>query len=95
MERLQELKQRKHGSLYMTFVDEKPVFYGLGNFLFDQMWSQETRQGLVLEVTLYDGAIRRIELLPTIMHDYCQPRFAEGQDKNDLIQYFFSISNFD
>jgi poly-gamma-glutamate synthesis protein (capsule biosynthesis protein) len=77
----------------MTFINETPVFYGLGNFLFDQMWSDETRQGLVLEITLYDNAIRKIELLPTVMYEYCQPRFVEDNQKDTLLDYFFSISN--
>jgi poly-gamma-glutamate capsule biosynthesis protein CapA/YwtB (metallophosphatase superfamily) len=28
----------------------KYIFYSLGNFIFDQMWSQETREGLVLKI---------------------------------------------
>lgn len=34
----------------------KPIYYSLGNFIFDQMWSQQTRQGMVLKVTLKKGA---------------------------------------
>jgi poly-gamma-glutamate synthesis protein (capsule biosynthesis protein) len=29
----------------------KPVYYSLGNFIFDQMWSEETKKGLVVELT--------------------------------------------
>jgi poly-gamma-glutamate capsule biosynthesis protein CapA/YwtB (metallophosphatase superfamily) len=77
----------------MTFYKNKPIFYGLGNFLFDQMFSIETRQGMALSVTLYEGRIVHIELLPTHMYDYCQPRFLEGSSRLDLIQYFMSISD--
>jgi poly-gamma-glutamate capsule biosynthesis protein CapA/YwtB (metallophosphatase superfamily) len=30
----------------------KYIFYSLGNFIFDQMWSQDTREGLALKITL-------------------------------------------
>lgn len=30
----------------------KYIFYSLGNFIFDQSWSQETREGLALKITL-------------------------------------------
>lgn len=30
----------------------KQIFYSLGNFVFDQMWSQDTREGLMLKITL-------------------------------------------
>jgi poly-gamma-glutamate synthesis protein (capsule biosynthesis protein) len=31
-------------------ANPKYIFYSLGNFIFDQMWSQETREGLVLKI---------------------------------------------
>lgn len=30
----------------------KYIFYSLGNFVFDQMWSQETKQGLMLKISV-------------------------------------------
>lgn len=30
---------------------EKPIYYSLGNFIFDQMWSEETKKGLVVKMT--------------------------------------------
>ncbi len=77
----------------MTFIDDTIVFYGLGNFLFDQMWSQETRQGMVVRFTAFEGKIVAMELLPTILYDYCQPRFATGIEKQQLLDYFYVISN--
>jgi poly-gamma-glutamate synthesis protein (capsule biosynthesis protein) len=36
--------------------DTKPVFYSLGNFIFDQMWSEETRSGIIVRLT-FEGLI--------------------------------------
>lgn len=32
--------------------NDKYIFYSLGNFIFDQMWSQDTKEGLTLKITL-------------------------------------------
>lgn len=32
----------------------KPIYYSLGNFIFDQSWSEETKKGLVVKMT-FDG----------------------------------------
>jgi poly-gamma-glutamate synthesis protein (capsule biosynthesis protein) len=34
-----------------TYKD-KPIYYSLGNFIFDQSWSEQTKKGLVLKITL-------------------------------------------
>ena len=40
------------------------IFYSLGNFVFDQMWSQETREGLMLKIALQKPGICHPGLLP-------------------------------
>jgi poly-gamma-glutamate synthesis protein (capsule biosynthesis protein) len=32
-------------------VGDTLVYYSLGNFIFDQMWSEETKKGLVVKMT--------------------------------------------
>lgn len=32
-------------------INGKPVYYSLGNFVFDQMWSEETKKGMVVKIT--------------------------------------------
>lgn len=58
----------------------KWIFYSLGNFVFDQMWSQETREGLTLLVTYEKDQIKKIELQPVIIDDYCCPRWANPKE---------------
>jgi poly-gamma-glutamate synthesis protein (capsule biosynthesis protein) len=36
----------------METYQGKYIFYSLGNFIFDQMWSQDTKEGLALKITL-------------------------------------------
>ncbi len=56
-------------------INEKPVYYSLGNFIFDQMWSEETKTGLVMKLTFRDGELIKEEKLPTYMSSWAQPEF--------------------
>lgn len=53
------------------------IAYSLGNFIFDQGFSEATMRGLVLRVTATDGAITAVESLPTRMNEYFQPAFVD------------------
>ena len=44
--------QRATGEGAATCQNPKYIFYSLGNFIFDQEWSQETKEGLTLKITL-------------------------------------------
>jgi poly-gamma-glutamate synthesis protein (capsule biosynthesis protein) len=46
-------------------VEGVPVFYGLGNFVFDQSWSEEHSQGVILQVTFEGVQLAGYELIPT------------------------------
>lgn len=37
--------------------NDAPIYYSLGNFVFDQYWSQPTQEGLVLGVKLENGEV--------------------------------------
>lgn len=54
------------------------IAYSLGNFVFDQMWSDETRKGMILdmEITLTNHQVSAINYQqhPTTIFDYGQPR---------------------
>ncbi len=32
-------------------INSVPIYYSLGNFIFDQMWSEETKKGLIVKMT--------------------------------------------
>jgi len=56
-------------------IEGKPVYYSLGNFVFDQMWSEKTREGLVIKLTFRDGRLISEEKLPVYMSSWAQPEF--------------------
>ncbi len=58
------------------YVNDKPVYYSLGNFIFDQMWSEETKKGLVIKLTFKDGKLIREEKLSVYISSLGQPEFV-------------------
>lgn len=66
----------------------KVIMYSHGNFVFDQMWSLETRQGLVGKYVFYDDQLIAIEFLPVLIEDYGQPRWIETGDKQEMLRQF-------
>lgn len=57
-------------------INGKPVYYSLGNFIFDQMWSEETRKGLVVKLVYRDGKLIGEEKLPIYMQNFAQPEWV-------------------
>ena len=56
-----------------------PVYYSLGNLVFDQMWSEETKKGLVVKLTFENRKQIKEELLPIYMKNHAQPQFVSPQ----------------
>lgn len=69
-----------HPHVVQTFEKYKEgyIIYSLGNFVFDQMWSEETRLGVVATVTFEGKKIESVEFTPVKIFDYAQPQFFEG-----------------
>jgi len=62
----------------------KFIFYSLGNFIFDQDWSRETRDGLAVRFTFRGGRVARADLLPVVI-DESRPRPAAGPDADRIL----------
>jgi len=62
----------------------KMIFYSLGNFIFDQYFSEETQQGLALRLEVYDSKIiYRIFPIESIIS---QPQIMEKEKADDFLQ---------
>ena len=53
------------------------IAYSLGNFVFDQEFSEETMRGTILQVEVQDKKIQKVELVPTKQNSAFQAEFAE------------------
>jgi hypothetical protein len=81
-----------HQPQTIEFYRSGLIFYGLGNLIFDQTWSEPTRQGLVVRHVIYDGRLIASQLLPTVIGEDCQPRLAEGQETEAILGTLFAAS---
>jgi poly-gamma-glutamate capsule biosynthesis protein CapA/YwtB (metallophosphatase superfamily) len=63
-----------HQAQTMEFHGETFVHYGLGNFFFDQMWSDGTRQEFVDRLTFYEGRLLNVDLRTAILEEFGRPR---------------------
>jgi Bacterial capsule synthesis protein PGA_cap len=55
----------------------RPIWYALGNFVFDQTWSEPTMEGITLELTFQGASLRQIRMRPHIILDKAQPNFLD------------------
>lgn len=53
-----------HVTQEMKIYKDAPIFYSLGNFIFDQYFSKETQEGLSVGLILQDGKVKKIYQFP-------------------------------
>ncbi len=71
------LGNHPHWTQAIEEVDGKLVFYALGNFVFDQMWQENTMEGLIVELTYSGTTLRQVRLHPTLVIDQAQANLLE------------------
>ncbi|KKR31061.1 MAG: Capsule synthesis protein, CapA [Candidatus Falkowbacteria bacterium GW2011_GWF2_39_8] len=64
----------------------KYIFYSLGNFVFDQMWSEDTRQGIAVKIYLGKEGMKKAEITPIIIENYSQPNILSGDKANKVLK---------
>ncbi len=62
------------------------ITYAHGNFIFDQMWSPETEQGVVGVYTFYGRRLVAVRYKPVIIEDYAQPHWASPSEGLPIIR---------
>jgi hypothetical protein len=55
----------------------KPIWYALGNFVFDQTWSEPTMEGITLELTFRGKQLAQARMRPHIILDKAQPNLLD------------------
>lgn len=55
----------------------RKIVYSLGNFIFDQPWSEATKKGLVGIFTFQEKRLVKSEFKEASIQDFCQPEFVE------------------
>lgn len=76
----------------VEFYKNKLITYGHGNFIFDQEWSQKTKEGIVGVYTFDGKNLIDVEFLPVEIINYGQPYFLEGDKKQKILNELYNES---
>ena len=71
----------------------KLITYAHGNFVFDQMWSEETREGVIGTYTFYGTQLVAATWKPVRSYDYGQPVFMNASDSASTLQTMEAASD--
>jgi poly-gamma-glutamate synthesis protein (capsule biosynthesis protein) len=63
----------------------KYIAYAHGNYIFDQMWSYETRVGVIGKYTFYDDRLIGVEYTPTLIEDHARPVPMVGEERQAVL----------
>jgi poly-gamma-glutamate synthesis protein (capsule biosynthesis protein) len=79
-----------HWAAALEIYAGKPIWYALGNFVFDQTWSEPTMEGITLELTFAGDRLAQARMRPHIILDKAQPNFLApaGDGKVVMDQLF-------
>ena len=71
----------------------KLITYAHGNFVFDQMWSEETREGVIGTYTFYGTQLVSATWKAVRSYDYGQPVFMNPKDNATALQTMEAASD--
>ncbi|MDQ3449295.1 MAG: CapA family protein, partial [Chloroflexota bacterium] len=69
----------------MEEIDDRLVFYSIGNFVFDQNWAEFTMEGILPEMTFRDGEMVQVRLNPFLTIDQAQPNLLDPAGDGEAV----------
>lgn len=73
-------------------VDGVMVFYGLGNFVFDQSWARDHQQGVILQVTFDGDRYAGYEFIPIHVDGDGRVHIAEAGEAAEILDRIEEVS---
>jgi hypothetical protein len=74
-----------HWAEGMEIYKGKPIWYALGNLVFDQTWSEPTMEGLTLELTFEGKQLVQINMRSHLILDKAQPNFMDPAGSGKVV----------
>ena len=88
------LGSQAHQAQEIALYKKKMIFYGLGNFLFDQIHRIGVRQAFFLNCYFYKGKIVSYQPVYTFMNSQRQPTIASDAEKLEIQKSILKKDNF-
>ncbi len=77
----------------MQIYNGKPILYSVGNFIFDQMFSVEVREGNILEIVLRNDQVVGLRVRGVEIEDFNQPRLMTAGEHASQMDRFWSATD--
>ena len=74
-----------HWAGSMEVYKGRPIWYALGNFTFDQTWSEPTMEGISLEMTFRGAALVQVRIRPHLVLARAQPNFMDPMGSGKVV----------
>jgi poly-gamma-glutamate synthesis protein (capsule biosynthesis protein) len=71
----------------------RPILYSLGNFVFDQEWSLETKQGMIAHLWMQGDKPLKIDIVPVMIEDYHRPRVMNLDEQFQVLEHVWAASD--
>ena len=82
-----------HSIQSVEYYDGKLIAYSLGNFVFDQVFSDQVREGVIMKCKFRGKTLSEVEFMPYKIRDYCQPNLLEDGSGQYLLDRLLEISS--
>jgi hypothetical protein len=76
----------------MEVYKGKPIWYSVGNFIFDQWWWDKTQKAIMLELTFSGDRLVQAWMRPLLIVDYCQPNLVDPASSLKVMQQTYDAS---
>jgi poly-gamma-glutamate synthesis protein (capsule biosynthesis protein) len=77
----------------MEIYQGKPIIYSLANFVFDQDWSEETKQGLIMHLTFRGTTLVALRFVPVYIEDFYRPRVVDGAEEVTILNRLWTSTD--
>lgn len=81
-----------HWTQGVEIYRDRFIAYSLGNFIFDQEWSLETKQGLILDTIFYEGRLINASFTPVLIEDFHRPRILDRKEGKPVMDAVWASS---
>ena len=81
-----------HWAAAMEVYKGRPVWYALGDFVFDIVRSEETEEGLILELTFRGPTLVQARMRPTVILEASQPNLLDAASGRVVVDRVYTGS---
>jgi len=88
------LGDQAHWVQNYEFYNNSYIAYGLGNYIFDQYWSEKTKEGILQKLLFYDGRLVNIVTIPVKLVWHGEVKIVKDPVlRQEILNQYYGIAN--